>query len=100
MDAPEGLYEVARIPVADPVADLLHRQVVILVNPEGLPKVAAYHHVSVATGSKVVFIAGQIAWDADGARSSKSPSPPSSSCATSTSLPPWSGSAAPSTTWL
>lgn len=39
---------------------------ITLVNPEGLPKVDAYHHVSVATGSKQVFIAGQVAWDADG----------------------------------
>ncbi len=39
---------------------------ITLVNPEGLPKVDAYHHVSVATGSKTVYIAGQVAWDADG----------------------------------
>ena len=37
-----------------------------LVNPEGLPKVDFYRQVSVATGSKMVFIAGQVAWDADG----------------------------------
>jgi enamine deaminase RidA (YjgF/YER057c/UK114 family) len=37
-----------------------------LVNPEGLPKVDIYHQVSVATGSKLVFIAGQVAIDADG----------------------------------
>jgi enamine deaminase RidA (YjgF/YER057c/UK114 family) len=37
-----------------------------LVNPEGLPKVDVYRQVSVATGSKLVFIAGQVAWDADG----------------------------------
>ncbi len=37
-----------------------------LVNPEGLPETGAYHHVSVATGSKLVFVAGQVAWDADG----------------------------------
>lgn len=39
---------------------------ITLVNPEGLPKVDAYHQVSVATGSKTVFIAGQVAWDAEG----------------------------------
>ncbi|MDQ0938737.1 RidA family protein [Streptomyces sp. V1I1] len=39
---------------------------ITLVNPDGLPKVEAYRHVSVATGSKLVFIAGQVAWDADG----------------------------------
>ncbi|WP_433270149.1 RidA family protein [Actinosynnema sp. CS-041913] len=39
---------------------------ITLVNPEGLPKVDAYRQVSVATGSKLVFIAGQVAWDAEG----------------------------------
>jgi enamine deaminase RidA (YjgF/YER057c/UK114 family) len=38
-----------------------------LVNPAGLPEVDIYRQVSVATGSKLVFIAGQVAWDADGA---------------------------------
>ncbi len=38
-----------------------------LINPEGLPKVAAHRQVSLATGSKLVFMAGQVAWDADGA---------------------------------
>jgi enamine deaminase RidA (YjgF/YER057c/UK114 family) len=37
-----------------------------LVNPAGLPKVDIYHQMSVATGSKLVFIAGQVAIDADG----------------------------------
>ena len=36
-----------------------------LVNPAGLPKVDIYHQVSVATGSKLVFIAGHVAVDAD-----------------------------------
>ncbi|MER5870065.1 RidA family protein [Streptomyces sp. NPDC002044] len=40
---------------------------ITLVNPEGLPEVGAYRQVSIATGSKLVFIAGQVAWDADGA---------------------------------
>lgn len=39
---------------------------ITLVNPEGLPKVDVYRQVSVATGSKLVFLAGQVAWDADG----------------------------------
>jgi enamine deaminase RidA (YjgF/YER057c/UK114 family) len=39
---------------------------ITLVNPEGLPKVDVYRQVSVATGSKLVFVAGQVAWDADG----------------------------------
>ena len=39
---------------------------ITLVNPEGLPKIDVYHQVSIATGSKLVFIAGQVAWDAKG----------------------------------
>lgn len=39
---------------------------VTLVNPEGLPKIDAYRQVAVASGSKMVFVAGQVAWDADG----------------------------------
>ncbi|ONK11668.1 RidA family protein [Streptomyces sp. MP131-18] len=37
-----------------------------LVNPTGLPEIDAYRQVSIATGSKLVFIAGQVAWDAEG----------------------------------
>jgi enamine deaminase RidA (YjgF/YER057c/UK114 family) len=39
---------------------------ITLTNPEGLTKVDLYRQVSVATGSRLVFIAGQVAWDADG----------------------------------
>lgn len=39
---------------------------ITLVNPEGLVKVDIYRQVAVATGSTLVFIAGQVAWDADG----------------------------------
>ncbi|MEU0381266.1 RidA family protein [Streptomyces cyaneofuscatus] len=39
---------------------------ITLLDPEGLPKVGAYRQVAIATGSKLVFIAGQVAWDADG----------------------------------
>ncbi|WP_030761188.1 MULTISPECIES: RidA family protein [unclassified Streptomyces] len=39
---------------------------ITLVNSGGLPKIDAYRQVSVATGSKLVFVAGQVAWDADG----------------------------------
>ncbi|MFF9806620.1 RidA family protein [Streptomyces coeruleorubidus] len=39
---------------------------VTLVNPEGLPKPQVYRQLSVATGSKLVFLAGQVARDADG----------------------------------
>ena len=37
-----------------------------VLNPEGLPKPDVYRQVSVATGSRFVFIAGQVARDADG----------------------------------
>ncbi|MFI6518201.1 RidA family protein [Spirillospora sp. NPDC050679] len=39
---------------------------ITLVNPEGLPKVDVYRQVAVASGSKLVFVAGQVSWDADG----------------------------------
>ncbi|MER8187229.1 RidA family protein [Kitasatospora sp. NPDC094015] len=39
---------------------------ITLMNPDGLPKIDAYRQVSVATGSKLVFVAGQVAWDEDG----------------------------------
>ncbi|MEU1662182.1 RidA family protein [Streptomyces sparsogenes] len=39
---------------------------ITLINPSGLPEIGAYRQVSIATGSKLVFIAGQVAWDADG----------------------------------
>ncbi|QKV90862.1 RidA family protein [Streptomyces sp. NA02950] len=39
---------------------------ITLVNPSGLPEIDAYRQVSIATGSKLVFIAGQVSWDAEG----------------------------------
>ncbi|MDH2392485.1 RidA family protein [Streptomyces sp. HNM0663] len=39
---------------------------ITLINPSGLPEVDAYRQVSVATGSKLVFIAGQVSWGANG----------------------------------
>ncbi|MGW0841989.1 RidA family protein [Streptomyces sp. NPDC002787] len=39
---------------------------IALVNPSGLPKIDVYRQVSVGTGTKLVFIAGQVAWDAEG----------------------------------
>ena len=36
---------------------------VTLVNPDGLPAIDAYRQVSIATGSRLVFVAGQVAWD-------------------------------------
>jgi enamine deaminase RidA (YjgF/YER057c/UK114 family) len=37
-----------------------------LINPDGLPKPDVYRQLSIATGSKLVFLAGQVARDADG----------------------------------
>lgn len=37
-----------------------------LVNPAGLPEVDLYRQVSVAGGSKLIFMAGQVAVDASG----------------------------------
>ena len=37
-----------------------------LINPEELPRPASYTHVIVATGSRLVFVAGQVADDAQG----------------------------------
>ncbi|ADI03369.1 hypothetical protein SBI_00248 [Streptomyces bingchenggensis BCW-1] len=39
---------------------------ITLVNPDGLPKIDVYRQVSIASGSKQIFIAGQVAWDAEG----------------------------------
>ncbi|SDJ78664.1 RidA family protein [Streptomyces indicus] len=37
-----------------------------LVNPDGLPKPEVYRQLSIASGSKLVFLAGQVARDAEG----------------------------------
>lgn len=37
-------------------------------NPDGLPKPDSYRQVAVASGSRLVFLAGQVARDADGAQ--------------------------------
>jgi enamine deaminase RidA (YjgF/YER057c/UK114 family) len=39
---------------------------IILTNAEALPKVDFFRQVAIATGSKLVFMAGQVAWDANG----------------------------------
>jgi enamine deaminase RidA (YjgF/YER057c/UK114 family) len=39
---------------------------VTLTNPTDLPQVDLYRHVAVATGSRQVFLAGQVSWTADG----------------------------------
>lgn len=38
---------------------------ITLVNPEGLPKIGLYRQVSVATGTKLVHVAGQVSWDTE-----------------------------------
>lgn len=37
-----------------------------LINPEGLPKPEVYRQVAVASGQRLVFLAGQVARNADG----------------------------------
>jgi enamine deaminase RidA (YjgF/YER057c/UK114 family) len=39
---------------------------IVCFNPEGLPKPEVYRQVAVATGSRTVYLAGQVARDADG----------------------------------
>jgi enamine deaminase RidA (YjgF/YER057c/UK114 family) len=39
---------------------------ITFANPNGLPKIDVYRQVSIASGSRLVFIAGQVAWDAEG----------------------------------
>ncbi|MFG3437095.1 RidA family protein [Nonomuraea sp. NPDC047897] len=39
---------------------------VTLINPDGLPKPEVYRQLSIATGSRLVFLAGQVARDAEG----------------------------------
>ncbi|MFC7582604.1 hypothetical protein ACFQYP_01425 [Nonomuraea antimicrobica] len=72
---------------------------VTLVNPDGLPKPDVYRQLSIATGSKLVFLAGQVARDAAGRRVGEGIWPLRSSRLTSISAPPWPGSADPSMTW-
>ncbi|MFE6750233.1 RidA family protein [Kitasatospora purpeofusca] len=40
---------------------------ITLLNPDGLPAIDVYHQVAVATGARTVYVAGQVAWGADGA---------------------------------
>jgi len=37
-----------------------------LINPEDLPKPCSYHQVAVATGTRIVFVAGQVSEDVEG----------------------------------
>ncbi len=39
---------------------------ITLLNPDGLSKIDAYHQVAIATGSKQIFVAGQVGTDAEG----------------------------------
>lgn len=40
---------------------------VVLENPAGLPHADTHHQVAIAAGSRLVFLAGQVAWNAEGA---------------------------------
>ncbi|MFI6095995.1 RidA family protein [Lentzea sp. NPDC051213] len=37
---------------------------ITLINPDGLPEIDVYHQVAVATGTKTIYVAGQVDWDA------------------------------------
>lgn len=37
------------------------------VNPDGLPEIGLYRQVSIATGSRIVHVAGQVSWGAGAA---------------------------------
>ncbi|MFI8100638.1 RidA family protein [Streptomyces sp. NPDC086023] len=37
---------------------------ITLINPDGLPRIDVYRQVAIASGTRMVFIAGQVAWDA------------------------------------
>jgi len=37
-----------------------------LINPEGLAQPTGYSHLAVSRGSRIVFVAGQVGFDADG----------------------------------
>jgi enamine deaminase RidA (YjgF/YER057c/UK114 family) len=39
---------------------------ITLSNPDALAKVGFFQQVAIASGSKLVFMAGQVAWDAEG----------------------------------
>ncbi|MEU8686600.1 RidA family protein [Streptomyces sp. NPDC048611] len=39
---------------------------ITLMNPSGLPSIDVYRQVAIASGSRLVFIAGQVSWDAEG----------------------------------
>lgn len=39
---------------------------VSLINPDGHVRIPLYHHVAVATGTRQVYLAGQVSWDENG----------------------------------
>ncbi|BCJ52225.1 enamine deaminase RidA [Actinoplanes sp. NBRC 14428] len=39
---------------------------ITLTNPAGLPEIPVYRQVAIASGTRLVFLAGQVAWDAEG----------------------------------
>lgn len=38
---------------------------ITLINPDGLPAIDVYHQVAVASGTRTIYVAGQVAWDAE-----------------------------------
>ena len=45
---------------------MVWRMTITLMNPAGLPQPEVYRQLSIATGSRLVFLAGQVARDAEG----------------------------------
>ena len=37
---------------------------ITLLNPNGLPSIDVYHQVSITSGTRTLYLAGQVAWDA------------------------------------
>lgn len=72
---------------------------ITLVNPGGLPEIDVYRQVSIASGSKLVFVAGQVAGTPTASRSARETWPRRPSSATSTSPPRWRRPVPPSRTW-
>ncbi|WP_372347147.1 RidA family protein [Streptomyces sp. KL116D] len=40
---------------------------ITLLNPQGLPETDVYRQVAIASGTRLVFVSGQVSWDENGA---------------------------------
>ncbi|MCQ4207478.1 MULTISPECIES: RidA family protein [Streptomyces] len=39
---------------------------ITLLNPQGLPEIDVYRQVAIASGTRLVFVSGQVSWDENG----------------------------------